>query len=289
RGEPGDLPVEGLHLLAGDEVLHDGEAAPSVHLQLLGAERPVGGRAPHGLVLANDRILAADASGVGTRSRGSGRRHRFSFRFVQRHTPGAQGPHRVYVTAGAVRNSRRPPAGCRRKNQSSSVISGYTPFSSCTSRPVTGGLNTHTHLICVRGGTRCLSWLFSRYTVPGFSACTSSVARSMICPSPSVLKTASLWLAYQESVSGPAVNAVWWTGKPTCSRARMMRALRQFSVWMSSSVPVTSSTERTSMWGFLSVFSGNWGCGLDRPPTATKPEGPSQSPVPSGSAVPPDR
>ena len=54
-----------------------------------------------------------------------------------------------HLVLGAVDHSRLA-AGTGRievanshRSSSVSVMSGYTPFSSCTSRPVTGGLNTH--------------------------------------------------------------------------------------------------------------------------------------------------
>ncbi|OAP26824.1 hypothetical protein A4R44_02812 [Amycolatopsis sp. M39] len=60
------------------------------------------------------------------------------------------------------------------------------------------------------------------------------------------MKTASMWFAYQKSFTVPAYSVVSCTEKPTPSFARMMRLLRQFSVLMSASVSVISSSVRTS-------------------------------------------
>src|SRR5690606_40208858 len=60
-----------------------------------------------------------------------------------------------------------PPSSDRRAQSSVRERAGYTPFSSWTSRPVTGGLKTHAQWISSSTVTVCLSASSSMYITPG--------------------------------------------------------------------------------------------------------------------------
>src|SRR5690606_6655697 len=128
---------------------------------------------------------------------------------------------------------------------SSSVTSGYTPSASCTSLPVTGGLNVQMSRRSVFGRIVCRSCPSSRYIVPSEIWCTSPVSRFTSSPSPPTQYTASMWFAYHMSVSVPAYITVSWNENPTPSLASTNRRLRQFSPRTSRSVPSRSASRVT--------------------------------------------
>src|ERR1044072_9372669 len=68
------------------------------------------------------------------------------------------------------------------------------------------------------------------------------------------MKTASMWLAYQKSLTVPAYSVVSCTENPTPSLASTIRLLRQFGVLMSRSVSARSWTDLTNM-SLLPLFS----------------------------------
>ncbi|SKU11043.1 Uncharacterised protein [Mycobacteroides abscessus subsp. abscessus] len=75
----------------------------------------------------------------------------------------------------------------------SAGAAGYAPDSSWTSRPVTGGLNTHIMRISLSAESRWRSLPSSRYILPGPSVNTSPFSRFVSVPVPAVSHTASMW------------------------------------------------------------------------------------------------
>src|SRR5690606_10024658 len=164
--EPVQFGGEAADLVPGEQPAGADVPGGGVGLDLLGGARAVLDRAPHrgvgpveqgwrsvlaGRVFVQGRQLSLRQRSHGvTPLRGS-----LLLLLVIGSLAFVPGPSAAGGRAG--RGAPRP-----RAQASASVSSGYTPFSSCTSRPVTGGLNTHSTRKSVFGRTVCFSWPLSR-------------------------------------------------------------------------------------------------------------------------------